>query len=209
MHLLPSHEPRFGSLASPAEAGKCNYPILSYPCIVSADVGSPDNCQADGVQHYPTLANALKDLMSAQEVHAPPRRRVPEIVLRITDARTHHEVIHLIELKYCRDNAPEDAAQAAENQHAALMQALLTSQKTPAHAERSVVLHKLILGVGGSVYKDMESSLHTLGVDKAAAAELMRTLNTHAVQSLKEIWTTRQRTLKTRGLLKVPRKGVG
>ena len=89
------------------------------------------------------------------------------------------------------------------------MQALLTSKKTPAHAKRSVVLHKLILRVGGSVYQDMESSLHTLGVDRAAAAELMRTLNTHAVQSLKEIWTTRQRTLKTRGLLKVPRRGVG
>ena len=33
LHLLPSHEPRFGSLASPTEAGKCNYPILSYPIL--------------------------------------------------------------------------------------------------------------------------------------------------------------------------------
>jgi hypothetical protein len=66
-----------------------------------------------------------------------------------------------------------------------------------------------MLGVGGSVYQDMESALHTLGVERAAAAALLRTLNAHAVRSLKEIWTTRQRTLKTRGLLRMPRRGVG
>jgi hypothetical protein len=36
-----------------------------------------------------------------------------------------------------------------------------------------------------------------LGVERAAAADLLRTLNAHAVRSLKEIWTTRQRPLKT------------
>jgi hypothetical protein len=112
--------------------------------------------------------------MSERERRALPRRSVPDILMRITDAKTGREAIHLVELKYCRDNAPEDAAQAAETQHAALMQAILTSTTAP--PGRSVVLRKFILGVGGSVYQDMESALHTLGVERAAAADLLRTL---------------------------------
>jgi hypothetical protein len=170
-------------------------------------VGSLESCQTDGVPQYPALAAVLPSLMSAQERRALPRRSVPDILMRITDAKTGQEAIHLVELKYCRDNAPEDAAEAAENQHAALVQAILTSTTVP--TGRSVVLHKFILGVGGSVYQDVESALHTLGVERAATAELLRTLNAHAVRSLKEIWATRQRTLKTRGLLRTPRRGVG
>jgi hypothetical protein len=124
--------------------------------------------------------------------------------MRITDAKTGREAIHLVELKYCRDNAPEDAAQAAENQHAALMQAIQTSTTAP--PGRSCCTNS---GVGGSVYQGMESALHTLGVERAAAADILRTLNAHAVRSLKEIRTTRQRTLKTRGLLRMPRREVG
>jgi ribonuclease HI len=178
-------------------------------CIVSADLGSEDNCQADGVKHYPTLAQALPRLMSEQERRALPRWSVPDIVMHTTDEKTGRETIHLVELKYCRDNAPEDVAQAAQNQHAGLMQAIRTSQTARPHAHRSGVLHKFALGVGGSVYQDMEASLRTLGVDRAAAADLLRTLNAHAVRSLKEIWATRQRTLKARGLLRLPKRGVG
>jgi hypothetical protein len=130
--------------------------------------------------------------MSEQERRALPRRSVPDILMRITDAKTGHEAIHLVELKYCRDNAPEDAAQIAENQHAALMQAILTSTTAP--PGRSVALHKFILGVRGSVYQDMssrprrkQSTLHTLGVERAAAAVLLHTLNAHVVRGLKEI----------------------
>ena len=49
MHLLPSHEPRFGSLASPAEAGKCNYPILSYPCGTYSRCKARQPCDAASV----------------------------------------------------------------------------------------------------------------------------------------------------------------
>jgi hypothetical protein len=59
------------------------------------------------------------------------------------------------------------------------------------------------------VYQGIETALHTLGVERAAAADLLRTLNAHALRNLKEIWTTRQRTLKTRELLRRPRRGVG
>jgi ribonuclease HI len=91
-------------------------------CILSADAGSLESCQTDGTPHNPARAAALPSLMSQQERRALPRLSVPDIMMRITDAKTGHEAIQtLVELKYCRNNAPEDAAQAAENQHAALM----------------------------------------------------------------------------------------
>jgi hypothetical protein len=64
-------------------------------CILSADVGSLESCQTDGVPHYPALAAVLPSLMSEQERLALPRRSVPDIMMRITDAKTGHEAIHL------------------------------------------------------------------------------------------------------------------
>jgi hypothetical protein len=127
-------------------------------CILSADVGSLESCQSDGIPHYSALTAALPSLMSEQERRPLPRRSVPDILMRITDAKTGREAIHLVELKYCRDNAPEDAAQAAENQHAALMQAILTSTTAP--PGRSVVLHKFIRGGGLRVSRCGKRAAH-------------------------------------------------
>jgi hypothetical protein len=135
-------------------------------CIVSARCGQPGNpARLTASRTIPHWQAALPSLMSEQERRALPRRSVPDILMRITDAKTGHEAIHLVELKYCRDNAPEDAAQAAENQHSALMQSIPTSTTAP--TSRSVVLHKFRLGVGAACTKAWKESRHTLGVERA------------------------------------------
>ena len=176
-------------------------------CIMSADLGSKESCQEDGVRHYPTLASVISNLLSERERRALSRDSVPDIVMRTIEGNT--ETIHLVELKYTRDNAPEDAAEAAAHQHEALALAIQRSETTPRHTKRKVEMHKIILGMGGSIYTELEGTLHKLGVERTAAANLMRALNTHAVRSLKEIWTTRQRMLKTTAAHRLPKRGVG
>jgi len=109
-----------------------------------------------------------------------------------------------VELKYTRDNAPEQAADKAEQQHAELLKALQTH-----NTNRNVKLHSIALGMGGSIEQKLEHVLAELGVVRNRAQQTLQTLNTHAVNSLHAIWQTRQHALHEKGVLYRARQGPG
>jgi hypothetical protein len=101
-----------------------------------------------------------------------------------------------VELKYTRDNAPEEAADKAEQQNAELVKALQTH-----NANCNVKLHSIALGMGGTIEQKLEHVLAELGVVSSRAKQTLQTLNTHAGNSLHAIWRTRQHALHEKGVL--------
>ncbi len=76
------------------------------------------------------------------------------------DVRRAHELnvntreIHLVEVKYCEDTRPGHQLDASKKQHEVLCERLMA---------KKVVLHTILLGVGGSIYTS-----HTLNHLKRA-----------------------------------------
>jgi hypothetical protein len=86
----------------------------------------------DGVIHQPTIEVAAKAhrLLNASKVkslRATKKWSLPDILMVVPPKEAKGKTtIHLVELEYTRDNAPEEAADKAEQQHAELVKALQT-----------------------------------------------------------------------------------
>ena len=179
-------------------------------CIASADVGSAPACEHDGVTHHPTFSTAVEEhaLLSPTTVASLRTHKhwsVPDILMIVPQKATGGKpTIHLLEIKYSRDNAPEEAAVQAGQQHAELVAAL--RRDNPRH---HVKLHNIILGMGGSIDRALERTLAELGVKGNRAKQTLRALNTHAVTSLHAIWRARQHALGEKGVLYRARQGRG
>ncbi len=108
---------------------------------------------------------------------------IPDIVLvnkkkhRKTGKRMKTE-IHLVEIKYCQDTRPEHQQEKAQSQHEALVKTL------EKHKQYKVKLHTILLGVAGTIYKDMNKTLKQLGLSATQTTKCVNELHIHGIQSL-------------------------
>jgi hypothetical protein len=154
----------------------------------SADVGSTDDCTAAGLtRNLPrNIGPHWLPASTSDEDRARLGALKPDIVLvkegsrrRKRDADTPPpRKIHLIEVKYGRDAWPERQEQNAQDQYAELTRVL---QSSPS---QKVKLQSIVLGVGGTIYKDTATLLKDLGVPHKILTSTLQQLHTHAVNTL-------------------------
>jgi hypothetical protein len=98
----------------------------------------------------------------------------------IVTGRKNNKTIHLVEVKYCRDTDRTIQEARAEAQHEALAGLLTTDGQT-------TKLHKILLGVGGTIFRDTLPTLMELGVDKQKAQAALEKVSKYAVQQMQYI----------------------
>jgi len=110
-------------------------------------------------------------------------------------ARRAHELaankreIHLLEIKYCEDTRPGNQLEASSKQHQTLLKRLKA---------KNVVLHTILLGVGGSIYTSHTlNHLKELGLDPQRAHTTALKLHAHSILYAHKLTTTRRALEKT------------
>ena len=118
------------------------------------------------------------------------QRYRPDILIAVRGSKDGTEAeefaarqLHIIELKYCRDTDDTAQQERAAAQHSALVQALISV----GYAQEQVHLHIITLGVTGTIYKAIHSTLQVLGLNKRGAKNTCRQLHRHAVLSVATI----------------------
>ena len=101
-----------------------------------------------------------------------------------------------MECKYCQDTQPDSQRQHAEEQHADLLTLLHQSALIDSASGEDI---QILVGVGGTVYRDLISQLMKLGLDRVPATKLAETLHLHAVNQAFSIWGTRQHLIQKCG----------
>jgi hypothetical protein len=102
----------------------------------------------------------------------------------------------LVEVKYCRDTDRSQQEARAHLQHNApherdTSSSLVQSLVDVGYRPSKVRLHVILLGVGGTVYHSMHTSLTQLGVKKQAADRLATKLHVHATVYTRRIMQTK------------------
>jgi hypothetical protein len=178
-------------------------------CVRSADVGNSERCASQGVEHADSLeGSGLLTPRQRDELKRNGAYSVPDLILAWTEGgeegahgRNGHSrhggerrgrlQIHLVEVKYCRDTDPEAQRDRAAAQHAELIRTLQTA--APGETPPLVQLHVIVLGAGGSLFKDTPATLASLGVPHGRVQRALTELHMQAVESLTSIMATRQR----------------
>jgi len=132
------------------------------------------------------------------------QRHRPDIMLVTGNKHTtvRHRRVHTVEIKYCRDTDPTAQTERAHEQHAQLHQHLARI----GYRKQNLHHHAILLGVAGTIYKDIYPTLHMLGVSKGRSKTLTRKLHYHAIAQAEIIMTTKWHQ---ESLQKQPRHGVG
>jgi hypothetical protein len=105
----------------------------------------------------------------------------PDIFIHV-----EYEVIHIVEIKCCRDTDPEPQRERATAQHrelADMLQNLFTG--IPVH------IHPIVIGVTGTIYKDFYDTMDLLGVSKSEAKRCAAKIHKIAVNYVDKIMTTK------------------
>jgi hypothetical protein len=93
--------------------------------------------------------------------------------------------VTLVEVKYCRDTDPTQQQDKAQTQHKKL-------EKLLVKAGHKVKVITIMLGVGGTIYKDTKNKLVQLGIDPIAAKKVISKLHKFAVKAVKQVMTIRR-----------------
>jgi hypothetical protein len=107
------------------------------------------------------------------------------------DHKNRRRAYTVVEIKYCRDTKPEDQEARAVKQHEKLVSTLKKYDKN------ARVKHcTLLLGVGGTIYKEFGQTLsNDLGVRGRPLETLLRKLHFKSVQAVGEMWKHRRALL--------------
>jgi hypothetical protein len=104
----------------------------------------------------------------------------------------------VVELKYCRDTDPTMQQSRAENQHDAAATteshrsvSLMQSLRDAGYRPDKVLLHVILLGVGGTIYSSMHTTLKQLGLKRQATANMAGKLHRHATVYARRIMQTK------------------
>ncbi len=161
--------------------------------LVQADVGSEEKIVAAGLPYKGT--NVPSSLFPAswteKELKAAQKRLKPDAIVKVK-GRGGQEVVHIVEVKYCRDTDRSQQEQRAEQQHQELCEAIEGAGHT---IKRSTIL----IGVGGTVYKDTLQTLIDLGVDRKEARQALEEVHLYTVRQV-------HRVLKIRRLKEAARR---
>ena len=140
--------------------------------------------------HFKHHANSLNDAERRQF-----DRYRPDIFIQ-HDMTT----FHIVEFKCCRDTDPEPQRERAMQQHQELTDALRTLF---GGQPITVLIHPILIGVTGTIYKEFYDTMDLLGVDKPAAKRCAAKLHRIAVSYVDKIMTTKWQQERQR------RDGVG
>jgi ribonuclease HI len=106
-------------------------------------------------------------------------RLIPDGLLLINGTRkkiSKESEFAIVEIKYCSDTQPQEQEDNANKQHNQLLTLLTHTWGC------KVTLHTILLGVGGTIYKSMEQTMHALGVKDGAYSKLANDLNLVAAE---------------------------
>lgn len=109
--------------------------------------------------------------------------------------------VYIIEVKYAADTDTENQESNANQQHEQLQQIMHQAGYDPDNITRA----NIILGVGGTIFKDNITTLDKLGVGKRAAEVTLTKVHRHSVKWLHKIFTYKF----IRSKQNIPRQGVG
>jgi hypothetical protein len=109
----------------------------------------------------------------------------PDILIHSEGKESEPGTIRLVEVKYCQDTDKTKQQSKADHQHTGLI-------KLMTEAGFKVIQHTILLGAGGTIYKELEDQLEDLGVAKPRATKLMERLSIYAVEQLQHIIRTRR-----------------
>ena len=164
--------------------------------LLMMDAGRLEKRKRDGVDLATSIpTDLLPGTMSQAELKKLTRTLKPDILLktkqRTKRARDNPEpkkigpVVRIVEVKYCKDTDRTKQEERASEQHARLT-TLLKQNK------QEVQQHTLLLGVGGTIYKDTLNHLKALGIDKDRAVKLVEQLSAYVVTQMRNIIHTRR-----------------
>ena len=113
------------------------------------------------------------------------RNTVPANVASPKHIPEKERLIHLVEIKYCEDTRPSNQLEAAQQQHKNLCDNQLRG--------KTIMLHTILLGVGGSIYIPHTLQHFTdLGLDLQRSKKLAHSLHVHSVQYAYKLSSTRR-----------------
>ena len=107
--------------------------------------------------------------------------------------------VDVVEIKYCRDTDPTMQQSRAEMQHDATASSsdgrhnvsLMQSLRDTGYRPSKIRLHVILLGVGGTIYSSMHTTLQQLGLKKQASAIVAGKLHKHATVYARKIMQTK------------------
>lgn len=165
--------------------------------LLMMDAGRLEKRKRDGIDLATSIpSHLLPNTISEEERRQLTRTLKPDVLLRgkrkgkRTRDGTQQEgeeekVVRIVEVKYCNDTDRSRQESRAAQQHARLVELL-------EQAGQSVEQHTILLGVGGTIYKDTLLHLKALGVDKDRAVKLLEKLSAYAVTQMRNIVHTRR-----------------
>jgi hypothetical protein len=167
--------------------------------LVMADVGSRDKMRDAGLLTEPSLPRwTFPDHLHPEMIQHYSKKLKPDGMVIVcekgyTNKMTAGAVVHVIELKYCSDTQPEKQQGRADTQHAELIGLLKTWWSCTVH------MHVILLGVGGTIYANLEQTMRMLGVDGHAFERLATDLNMNAIQYIEKAILFRRAQLAAGG----------
>jgi hypothetical protein len=170
--------------------------------IAYNDGGSATKWQRAGAAHlHRTAADIPRDLLP-QEVFAACGSRPDIILYRRRTLSKNAEgqwerapaEITLIEVKYTRDTDPTRTFRDPYSQHSSLYEEIEAR-----HPSAKVMRRVIVLGVAGTIFTDSTIwPLESIGVRGQHLQSTLAKLQRHAIQSLHDIWTCRQKQIRNK-----------
>jgi hypothetical protein len=149
--------------------------------VLMMDAGRLEKRQQAGIQTGTHLPDSLLPQdMAPEERQRLQRTLKPDALLRIRHAGGRPDTIVVVEVKYCKDARRDEQEARAEAQHAKLLDVLR-------QAGHDATQTTILLGVGGTIYKNTPEDLAELGVDRDRAARLLENLSMYAVNQMHSI----------------------
>jgi hypothetical protein len=176
--------------------------------VVMHDIGHA--ADASLLRHAPSPAGESFATRIPDWVYTKGRRRKPSakerskwdkyrpdiLMIAGTDKRPiKRREADVVEIKYCRDTDPTMQQSRAETQHDAPNSqhsvSLMQSLRDAGYRPSKVRLHVILLGVGGTIYSSMHTTLKQLGLKRQATAAVAGKLHKHATVYARRIMQTK------------------
>jgi hypothetical protein len=154
--------------------------------LVMMDAGNADKRREAGFSddlEVSVPAALFPPSVTPEDVDHARRTMKPDAV--VVTGKPGSRTIHIIEVKYCRDTDRSVQEERAAAQHKQLMDLLAAEGQTTR-------LHTILLGVGGTIYRDTLATLEELGVDRTRAQAALEKASKYAVQQMHYIITIRR-----------------
>ena len=165
-------------------------------CIVSADVGSKERCEDEGV-HWVGCTNVPDCMLASLPCTGPARadeerpiNTRPDIMLHVKGNTRQDDVIYIVEIKTCRDTDVQRQLSNATTQHGGLPERL---QKAGYRAA-NIMIVPFLIGVSGTIYTEHTlAAMEKLGIDSERARKCARKIHALMADQMHSIVINRRR----------------